>query len=51
MLINLLHADVYTEIIGSGRSILIFWCDHWLMKGCMEDIFAAAAAKNGINKN
>lgn len=42
MFINLDQADIYTETTGSGRPLLMIhgnWCDHKLMKGCMEDIF------------
>ena len=53
MFINLGHADIYTEIIGSNKPMLIIhgnWCDHRLMKGCLEDIFTAEA-ENNANKN
>ena len=53
MFINLKHADIYTEIIGSGRPMVMIHgnCfDHRLMKGCMEDIFTAET-ENNKNKN
>ncbi|MCL2480393.1 MAG: alpha/beta hydrolase [Spirochaetaceae bacterium] len=49
MFINLEHADIYTEITGSGTPMLMIhgnWCDHRLMKGCMENIFTAETEKN-----
>jgi len=42
MTVNLKAADVYAEIKGSGKPLLMIhgnWCDHRLMKGCMESIF------------
>ena len=42
MIVKLKAADVYAEIIGSGKPLLMIhgnWCDHRLMKGCMESIF------------
>lgn len=45
MHINLEDADIFSEILGSddGKPILMIhgsWCDHRLMKGCMEPIFS-----------
>ena len=42
MLLELKNAHVYYEIIGEGKPLLMIhgnWCDHKLMKGCMERIF------------
>ena len=42
MLLNLEKADIYYEIHGQGKPLLMIhgnWCDHNLMKGCMERIF------------
>ncbi|MCL2792785.1 MAG: alpha/beta hydrolase [Spirochaetaceae bacterium] len=53
MFINLEHADIYTEVTGSDRPMLMLhgnWCDHNLMKGCMENIFTTETGSN-INKN
>ncbi len=53
MFVKLDQADIYTEIIDSGRPILMIhgnWCDHRLMKGCMEEIFTTDI-KDNINQN
>ena len=42
MLLNLEKAHIYYEILGEGKPLLMLhgnWCDHMLMKGCMERIF------------
>ena len=42
MLLHLENAHIYYEIHGEGKPILMIhgnWCDHKLMKGCMERIF------------
>ena len=42
MLLNLKKANIYYEIHGRGKPLLMIhgnWCDHNLMKGCMERIF------------
>ncbi len=42
MLLNLEKAHIYYEIHGEGKPLLMIhgnWCDHNLMKGCMERIF------------
>ena len=53
MFISLEHADIHTEVIGSNRPMLMIhgnWCDHNLMKGCMENIFKTETG-SAINKN
>ena len=42
MLLHLEDAHIYYEIHGEGKPLLMIhgnWCDHKLMKGCMERIF------------
>lgn len=42
MFIELPEADIFTEIYGSGKPLIMIhgsWCDHRLMAGCMENIF------------
>ncbi len=42
MLLDLEKAHIYYEIHGEGKPLLMIhgnWCDHNLMKGCMERIF------------
>lgn len=44
MFVKLEQAEIYTEIIGSGKPLLMIhgnWCDHRLMSGCMERIFTS----------
>ncbi|MDX9799746.1 MAG: alpha/beta hydrolase [Spirochaetia bacterium] len=53
MFVKLEQADVYTEIIGSGKPLLMIhgnWCDHRLMSGCMERIFTAKTADGIADK-
>ena len=53
MFISLERADIHTEVIGSNRPMLMIhgnWCDHELMKGCMENIFKTETG-SAINKN
>ncbi len=45
MLLELKKAHINYEIIGEGKPLLMIhgnWCDHKLMKGCMERIFENA---------
>ena len=47
MFVKLEQAEVYTEVIGSGKPLLMIhgnWCDHRLMSGCMERIFTSPSA-------
>jgi len=43
MILHLEKADIYYEIHGEGLPLLMIhgnWCDHTLMKGCMERVFS-----------
>ncbi|MCP5514910.1 MAG: alpha/beta hydrolase [Spirochaetales bacterium] len=53
MFVKLEQAEVYTEIIGSGKPLLMIhgnWCDHRLMSGCMERIFTSQGTSGYAEK-
>ncbi len=48
MVVSLSTADIHAEVIGSGKPLLMIhgnWCDHRLMKGCMEPVFTSGSRR------
>ncbi len=53
MFVKLEQAEVYTEVIGSGKPLLMIhgnWCDHRLMSGCMERMFTSQGTSGKAEK-
>ena len=48
MVVSLSAADIYAEVIGTGKPLLMIhgnYCDHRLMKGCMEPVFTSDSCR------